>query len=215
MNPTSKQISDTLRPPFRINSRAASRRRRINHSRGESVLHFLKSRLNVDSCGRYNWRSLPSIYRSCNYFEEFQYVDFPRVRKVEDRSIQVLARIKQHIYAFDHFQFAITPLSAGCSNRSKVSWIRTDLRYRGGWTAACTGLFHLAWPLWVLHPGPDDCKNTQEFGGKHQEYGFELFPVPCLLGHLYTEVLADKGAITFMQPGGFSSFINDHSPEYM
>ena len=37
-------------------------------------------------------------------FEEFQYVDFPRVRKVEDRSIQVLARIKQHIYALDHFQ---------------------------------------------------------------------------------------------------------------
>ena len=39
MKPTSKQISDTLRPPFRISSRAASRRRCISHSRGESVLH--------------------------------------------------------------------------------------------------------------------------------------------------------------------------------
>ena len=37
-------------------------------------------------------------------FEEFQYVDFPRVRKIEDRGIQVLARIEQHVYAFDHFQ---------------------------------------------------------------------------------------------------------------
>lgn len=35
-------------------------------------------------------------------------------------------------------------------------------------------------------------------------------PFHALLGHLYTEVLADKGAITFMQPGGFFSFINDH-----
>ena len=58
-------------------------------------------------------------------------------------------------------------------------------------------------------------KTTQEFGGKHQEYGFELFPVPCLLGHLYTEVLADKGAITFMQPGGFPLSSMTISPEYM
>ena len=48
LKPTSKQISETLRPPLRISPCAASRRRRMSHSRGERALHFLKSRLNVE-----------------------------------------------------------------------------------------------------------------------------------------------------------------------
>ena len=39
------------------------------------------------------------------------------------------------------------------------------------------------------------------------EYGLELLPLVGLLGELYTEILADKGAVPLVQPGDLFPFL--------
>ena len=147
LKPNFKTDFRDFAPSFPYQLTGGFEARCISHSRGESVLHFLKSRLNVDSCGRYNWPFLPCICRSCNCVQKVQYVYFPRVCKIKNGSIQVFTRIEQHVYPLHPFSVAATPQSGGCSNRNRVSWIRTDLQCRGGWKVACTSLFYLVWHL--------------------------------------------------------------------
>ena len=50
-------------------------------------------------------------------------------------------------------------------------------------------------------------KTTQEFVGEHQEDGFELLSFVCLLGELHAEILADEGAVPFVQLGDLFPFL--------
>ena len=110
-------------------------------------------------CDRCSWRFLPSICHSCNCFPENPICRFstdPQNRKRKHTDACSYWAIHRSPRSFSD---AATRLSAGCSNRNKESWIRTDLRCRDGWTAIYISLFYPVWHLSAGRSGLNGCKN--------------------------------------------------------
>ena len=128
-------------------------------------------------------------------FHELQYVRLPRVGKVEERGVEALVRVQQHVDAFGHFQ--VEQFLRGLDAGVEIGGHRLEQAYDVGPAGrqlqqadlVPSGLFGqsaLVQPVVEIPQKP---------GGEHQEYGLELLSFPGLLGQLYSEILADEGTV--------------------